>query len=54
VQATHAAVRAVAPPITGDRAPAPDLARLADAIAGGRLVPGAARFADSLLTEVPA
>jgi histidine ammonia-lyase len=54
VRATHAAVRAVVPPVTGDRAPAPDLAALATAIAQGRLIPAAARFADSLLTEVPA
>jgi histidine ammonia-lyase len=54
VQHAHAAVRAVVPPVTGDRSPAPDLARLAAAIADGRLIPEAARFADTLLTEVPA
>jgi histidine ammonia-lyase len=51
---THAAVRALVAPLGGDRAPAPDLAALATAIAEGRLIPAAARFADSLLTEVPA
>jgi histidine ammonia-lyase len=39
VQAAHATVREVVPPLDGDRSPAPDLAALAAAIRGGRLAP---------------
>ncbi|GLC27533.1 histidine ammonia-lyase [Roseisolibacter agri] len=52
VAATHAAVRALVAPLTGDRPPSPDVRRLADAIAEGRFVPQASRFADSILAEV--
>ncbi|MDF1502712.1 hypothetical protein, partial [Roseisolibacter sp. H3M3-2] len=52
VAATHAAVRALVPPLDGDRPPSPDVRRLADAVVAGRFVPDAARPLDSLLTEV--
>jgi histidine ammonia-lyase len=39
VQAAHATVREVVPPLDGDRSPAPDLAALAAAIREGRLAP---------------
>jgi histidine ammonia-lyase len=52
VQATHAAVRALVAPLAGDRPPSPDVQRLAAAVAQGRFVPDAARFADSILAEV--
>ena len=51
---THAAVRALVPPLDGDRPPSPDVRRLADAVAEGRFVPAAARPLDTLLTEVHA
>jgi histidine ammonia-lyase len=41
VRDAHAAVRAVIPPLAGDRVLGPDIEALADAIAAGRLVPGA-------------
>ena len=54
VAETHAAVRALVPPLDGDRPPSPDVRRLADAVAAGRFVPAAARSLDALLTEVHA
>ena len=36
-QAAHAAIRAVSPPIVEDRILAPDIERVADLIAGGKL-----------------
>jgi len=45
----HAAVRALVPPLDADRPPAPDLARIEAAIAGGVFVPREARVFDVIL-----
>ena len=47
---THAAVRALVPTLGADRPPGPDIERLAAALAEGRFVPAASRFAEEILT----
>ena len=49
VRASTAAVRALVPPLAGDRAPGPDIERLAAAVVGGAFVPDASRFAEEVL-----
>ena len=46
---THAAVRALVPPLTADRPPGPDIEQLAAAVARGAFVPDEARFAEAML-----